>query len=233
VTAATALLEWGPEGARRLGPVADVLVVVDVLSFTTAVDVAVGVGASVAPGHQPRPGDLVAVPRGDVDEEHPWSLSPTSLAGLPAGSRLLLPSPNGSAIAAEAGTAGVPTVLAGCLRNAGAVGRAAAARAGGGTVAVVPAGEREADGSLRPALEDLLGAGAVLAALGADRLSPDARAAVAAFAALRPELATALAECPSGRELVDAGWPQDVAVAAELDASPAVPLLVDGAFSAA
>lgn len=32
----------------------------------------------------------------------------------------------------------------------------------GRTVAVIPAGERWADGSLRPAIEDLLGAGAFI-----------------------------------------------------------------------
>jgi 2-phosphosulfolactate phosphatase len=42
----------------------------------------------------------------------------------------------------------------------------------------------------------------------------------------------ALAACASGRELVEQGWPDDVAVAAELDTSRAVPVLVDGAFTA-
>ena len=41
--------EWGPSGLRRLAPVSDVVVIVDVLSFTTAVDVALGRGATVLP----------------------------------------------------------------------------------------------------------------------------------------------------------------------------------------
>ena len=107
-----------------------------------------------------RVGAVLATGRRAATPDHPWSLSPAALRAAPAPARLVLPSPNGSAIAAAA-PPGV-TVVAGCLRNATAVGRRVA-RAG--PVTVVPAGERWPDGSLRPALEDLLGAGAVVAAL--------------------------------------------------------------------
>jgi 2-phosphosulfolactate phosphatase len=126
-------------------------------------------------------------------------------------------------------------VFAGCLRNASAV--AAAVReigvAGAGAiVGVVAAGERwHGDtGPLRPALEDLLGAGAILAALAAASPSPEAWAAMAAFAEAAADLPARLAGCGSGRELIAAGYEADVELAAALDASPVAPRLEGPAF---
>jgi 2-phosphosulfolactate phosphatase len=123
-------LEWAAEGAALLARACPVLVVVDVLRFTTAVEVAVARGARVVPRRWPGGG-----------------------AGGPGAGAV---------------------VLAGCLRNASAV--AAAARRLGGPVGVVAAGERRPDGGLRPAVEDLVGAGAILHALGG-RPSPEAQPA--------------------------------------------------------
>jgi 2-phosphosulfolactate phosphatase len=41
--------EWGASGVRQLAAISDVLIVVDVLSFSTAVDIAVSNGAIVFP----------------------------------------------------------------------------------------------------------------------------------------------------------------------------------------
>lgn len=224
-----ARLEWGPHGLRRLAPAVDVVVLVDVLRFTTAVDVAVGRGAEVLP-YRWHDGDeaahaaaVGAVLAASDDTGAEPSLSPASLTDLPAGTPLVLPSPNGAALALGAAEAGAAEVLAACLRNASTVGAHLAAR--GGTVGVVAAGERwrGATGPLRPAVEDLLGAGAVLAGLPADGQSPEARAARAAFLAERDRLDAALAECGSGRELAATGRGRDLPVAAALDASRAVP----------
>lgn len=226
-------LEWGAAGVAVLAADCAVVVVVDVLSFSTAVDVATGRGALVLPmpradaGAAAAAGAVLAGPRRSPGP----SLSPSSLVGLPAGSRLALPSPNGSTLCALAASTGTATVLAGCLRNAAAVAAAADALAGTGAVGLVPAGERWPDGTLRPAAEDLLGAAAIAAGL-ADR-SPEADLAVAQFAAVRHRLPDVLAAVSSGRELIADGFAADVALAAELDASTCAPVLrADGLIAA-
>lgn len=234
--------EWGPEGARRLMAGGDVacLVVVDVLSFTTAVSVAVDAGTKVFPYAwrdesavafaAERDAEL-AVGRRAMTAGSPWSLSPAALRRAPFTPRLVLPSPNGSAIAAAVGTSGA-VVVAGCLRNAAAVGSWLAGQGYGvpeRPVAVVAAGERWSDGGLRPALEDLLGAGAIVSAVSGAGVSPEASAAAASYASCA-DVASAVADCASGRELRGYGFAEDVAVAVELGASERVPVLVDGAF---
>ncbi|MFC9757888.1 2-phosphosulfolactate phosphatase [Streptomyces sp. NPDC056921] len=239
-----ARFDWGPTGAERLSSAVACLVVVDVLSFTTSVTVAVESGTRVFPyawrdasasAFADRMDAQLAVGRRMAGSASPWSLSPAALRDAPSTPRLVLPSPNGSAISAEAGGS---VVVAGCLRNATAVGRWLA-RHDYGTlarpVAVIASGERWPDGSLRPALEDLLGAGAVLAALRKQRggpLSPEAATAAACFEAT-PDVAAAVTAGASGQELLSGGFPDDVGIATELDASDVVPVLTNGAFTAA
>jgi 2-phosphosulfolactate phosphatase len=141
--------------------------------------------------------------------------------------RLVLPSPNGSTISAALADE-VPVVVALSLRNRRAVADWLSAH--DATVAVICAGERWPDGTLRPAVEDLWGAGALVDLLDSPDIAPEAAAAAAAFRAVHDHVRTALRSCASGRELIDAGYPGDVDVAAELDASAAVPVLRDGVF---
>ncbi|MFT4037295.1 MAG: 2-phosphosulfolactate phosphatase, partial [Thermomicrobiales bacterium] len=155
-----------------------------------------------------------------------YSLSPASLLTIPAGTRLVLPSPNGARLALAAAARGA-TVLIGCLRNARAV--ADACREIGAPVTVVAAGERwPHDGSLRVALEDHLGAGAILSEFIGPNDVSEAGAAVALFRAMQPELRQTLHACASGQELLARGYAEDVDLAAELDTDTVVPLLSEG-----
>jgi 2-phosphosulfolactate phosphatase len=238
-------VEWGPVGASVLAPHCACLVVVDVLSFTTSVTVAVERGMQVFPyawrdesaaDFADEVDAVLATGRRTGQPEHPWSLSPAALRQAPAVPRLVLPSPNGSAIAAAASAYGA-TVIAACLRNATAVGHWLGAQGFGTTdrpVGVIPAGERWPDASLRPALEDALGAAAVVAALARRSSTMDHLSAEALlFQTMHgPHTARLVRECLSGRELVDSGFGDDVEVAVEVDTCAVVPVLTGGAFSA-
>ncbi|MFJ6674452.1 2-phosphosulfolactate phosphatase [Actinosynnema sp. NPDC091369] len=225
-------LEWGPEGVAALGQQCAVLVIVDVLSFSTAVDVVVARGGSVRPVHW---ADRAGAAR---PADPSWTLRPSSLVSVPAGTELELASANGATLCSLAASTGA-VVLAGCLRNAQAVASAARELAAGGPIGVVPAGERwgvnlAADaevGPLRPAVEDLLGAGAIMAALlGYGTASVEAALAAETYAWASVE--DVLNGCVSGRELIAAGHAGDVALACEVNVSTAVPRLTNGLLRA-
>jgi 2-phosphosulfolactate phosphatase len=222
--------EWGVEGLLALQAASDAIVIVDVLSFSTAVDIALSKGASVLPYRwkdgsakrfAARKGALLANGR---TSGAGYSLSPASLRSIPPGTRLVLPSPNGSTLAL--GASGVPVFTA-CLRNAPAVAKQAAIH--GTRIAVIPAGEQWRESALRPCLEDLMGAGSVLAELPGTP-SPEAEMAIATFAHFRHNLAGALFHCGSGRELAEKGFALDVQLAAEYAVSRVAPILTREEF---
>jgi len=222
--------EWGPPAVEALAP-ADVTIVVDVFSFTTCVDIAIARGASILP-YAWNDASAAEYARAHGAElagrrrQTTYSLAPESYLAAPPGLRCVLPSPNGAQVTlAAAHTKSV--ILAGSLRNAGAV--AAAARRLGGTFNVIPAGERWRDGSLRPAIEDWLGAGAILRALPGDR-SPEAESAIALFERHRDRLVDILDYCGSGRELEGRGHHRDKMIAGQLDVSASVPRFDGMAF---
>ena len=233
--------DWGPTGAAAVAEGADVAVVVDILSFTTTLCVAVERGMAVLPyrwkddraaAYAEQRSATLAIGRLEARSLEDAggtavSLSPGAMARAAGVDRVVLPSPNGSSISFGLADRGC-TVVGACLRNRAAVARWLQAR--GGTVVVVAAGERWPDDSLRPAAEDLWGAGAVLALLDDDALSPEARLAADAFRAAEPTLADSLRACASGVELAGAGFAEDVEVAAELDVTDVVPVLHDGEF---
>jgi len=222
--------EWGENGVQLLAPVSDVVIIVDVLSFSTCVEIANSRGAIVFPYRWK--GESAAAFASSVNAElasvrradGAYSLSPASLIDISAGTRLALPSPNGSTLSLLSGA--TPTLTA-CLRNCRAVATAAARY--GRRIAVIPSGERWNDGSLRPAFEDWVCAGAIISHLEGS-LSPEASAALSAYLKVKSDLRHMLEQCGSGRELIERGFERDVEIASELDISECAPTLVDNAY---
>jgi 2-phosphosulfolactate phosphatase len=228
--------EWGERGVSVLAPISDIVIIVDVLSFSTSVDIAVQRGATIFPCRwkDDRAAEYAASVHAELADPKrtpgKLSLSPQSLLHIQPGTRLVLPSPNGATVALAAKPA---PVLAGCLRNAHAVATAAVALAAqqyGSRVAVIPAGERwQDDNSLRPCFEDLIGAGAIISYLSG-KSSPEAISAVAAFLEARSRLGERLYQCSSGKELVESGFSEDVRLASQLNASDSAPVMIGAAF---
>lgn len=226
--------EWGMNGLLALREQAAVIVIVDVLSFSTAVDVAVSRGASVYPfalGDRAATeqaaanvGAVLAMPRRTAGGQ--FSLSPQSLLSAKPGLKLMLPSPNGSRLTLETGDR---VTFAGCLRNAAAVASAARTAANGGQIAVIAAGERWPDGSLRPAIEDMLGAGAIIHHLDL-RCTAEADAMKVAYRSSANRLHDLITDSVSGRELINAGFAGDVELALEGNMSCTAPRFSGGSY---
>ena len=132
-------MEWGELGAAAICPGADYAVIVDILSFTTALSVAIDAGAEVFPyrwrdesaaAFARRHDAVLAVCRSAASTpaaNAAVSLSPASIRSATGLARLVLPSPNGSALASQLAHRDA-VVLGACLRNRKAVARWLASR---------------------------------------------------------------------------------------------------------
>ncbi|AWX56343.1 phosphosulfolactate phosphohydrolase [Brevibacillus brevis] len=224
----TARFDWGYEGVEHVGAASDMIVIIDVLSFSTCVDIVTGRGGIVYPYQvkdesaltfAKQKAALLAGKRGE-----PISLSPACLKTVPMGSRIVLPSPNGSTCTVLAKKTAAK-VIAACLRNASSVAKYIQQQKG--SVTVIACGERWENGALRPAIEDMIAAGALLHELEGYCLSPEAEMAVATFRSAQAHLSAYLQNCASGQELISMGYPEDVALAAQWNQSGTVPVLND------
>lgn len=225
--------EWGIHGVHTLKADSDCLIIVDVLSFSTAVDIALSRSARVYPfagddgvAYADEHHAILAYKRPQSPSE--FSLSPSSLQTLPIGAKVVLPSPNGSTLSTATGDT---LTLAGCLRNAQAVAKYAQSQ--GKRISVIPAGERfiysKTDTALRPSLEDWIGAGAIIAHLNGNK-SPEAQTAQTIFELHKNDLHQILHTCVSGVELTDKGYSNDVQLASDYNVSDIVPVLIDGMY---
>ncbi|MDQ4214864.1 2-phosphosulfolactate phosphatase [Microbacterium sp. ASV81] len=240
--------EWAHEGLRSIAPGAGVVVLVDAVSFSTTVERAVAEGIEVQPFAGGRDeaerlaaegafGDArLAGRRGDPGVSlSPSSLTAENVAAFGA-TRAVVTSFNGSRLAAAAASFGVP-VIAASLRNRTAVAEWILAHQHGlgrrARVAVVAAGEVRDDETVRFSVEDMLTAGAVIDALGTlgiDACSPEAAAACASYTGLSRAIRHLFTASTSGVELREDGEGADVDLAAQVDVSRTVPVLVDGVF---
>ncbi len=165
------------------------------------------------------PVDIEAASRGTAS---PSGRNEPSLAGK----RLVLTTTNGTGAIAR--SAAARAIYVGALVNASAIARAVAKDE---SLVLLCAGR-----TTGVALEDLLGAGAIIAALPAScfdeaQLSDGARLSLDLFRRAKKDLHAFLRECESGRNLLRMGAAADVALCAELDRVAVSPRLLRGRFS--
>lgn len=223
--------EWGTHGVKKYSAGSDVTVIVDVLSFSTCVDIVTANGSVLYP-YRYKDGSAVGYAKSLNAELASFtrsavvpSLSPVSLKNLPANSRIVLPSPNGSELSLLSES---KITLCACLRNFNAIGEYI--NSTDGNVTVIAAGEKWPDGSIRFAIEDFIGAGAVLSVL-VGSLSPEAEACRSFFEANLSKLERLIYGCISGKELAERVFAGDVDAALELNCSKAVPYLQNGYYA--
>ncbi|WP_373492679.1 2-phosphosulfolactate phosphatase [Aquiflexum sp.] len=224
-------LEWGQMGVEELSPISDAVIIIDILSFSTCVDIVTSKLASVIP-YKWKDETAIEFAKSkntilaDFKRQYSnsYSLSPTSLQTVKKGEQIVLPSPNGSSLSL---TTGETITLCGCLRNAKAI--AEYALQIGKKIAIIPAGEKWSDGSLRPCFEDLIGAGAIIYYLKGT-LSPESLTALSAFNCYKENLLEGLMNCISGKELIARGFENDIILAGAFNCSDGVPILQNGKY---
>jgi 2-phosphosulfolactate phosphatase len=211
---------------------------VDTLRFSTAAATAVHHGALIYPcatdealytALAQRVGGEVALHHAASPTSTRFSLSPRSFLAVEPGARVVLPSPNGSTCSQYGSQA--RALFVGALVNAQAVASAVWRLLDGNSslnVTVLACGERwripDEEGMLRFAVEDYLGAGAILAALPFSQ-TMEAQVCAAAFRAMRDQLDMALWECESGQELRAKELGEDVRFAAQFNVYDTAPIL--------
>jgi len=212
----------------------DILVIVDTISFSTSVVTAVHHGGLIYPCSMDedvnavaqRIGGEAAVHRRKVPEQGRFSLSPSTFLTIEAGTRVVLVSPNGATCSRYADQ--VPYLFVGALINAQAVACVVSSllEQTNLSVTIIACGERwnptTEDGSLRFAIEDYLGAGAILSYLQHEK-SPEACVCEDSFLQAQRNLQALLWDCDSGQELREKGFAEDVVQASQLNVYTIVP----------
>ncbi|MFO1446144.1 2-phosphosulfolactate phosphatase [Bacillus sp. Bva_UNVM-123] len=230
-------VEWGKRGAREAAERGDIIIIVDVLSFSSTVISALNYGAIIYPSPPHLNGKDFAekigaeyiLGRAEAAKIGKPTLSPVSFNQEHYKKKYVLTSLNGAFctwIAAK-----VPALLIGSFLNASSIASYVnqLRLKMKVNITVVPCGEqwsdvREYEDILRPSIEDYLGAGAILSNLEGEK-SPEVEVCIGAFQSAKQKLNEFIWDCGSGRELRERGFEDDVKHCSRLNVYQTVPIL--------
>jgi len=242
----TVHVEWGATGAELAAARGDVIIVVDVFSFSTTLSMAVARDFTCLVYSRAEIEDLGgpakaairlnAKPLGGRGEPVPGrvTLAAVSLLTAEPGQRVVFTSLSGATVVGAAAKA--PALLVGGPRNATACARVAArllSTTRAGRITVVACGERWSSAEpgmagTRPSVEDWAGAGVICSHLAELGYSLSAEARLASAMWLSETVLEDLAECVSARELRAGGYGADVELALQADTDDKVPVRMTG-----
>jgi 2-phosphosulfolactate phosphatase len=237
-------IEWGQRGAREASERGDIIIIVDVLSFSSTVVTAVNFGAIIYPfpkslngqdeAYAEKVGAELILGRAEAARLEKPTLSPITFNQAHANQKYVLCSLNGALCTWVASK--VPALLIGSLLNASTVAKVAnKLRAKtNANITIIPCGEqwsdvKDGENRLRPSIEDYLGAGSILSKLEGE-MSPEAEVCVGAFLNVEGKINELIWECGSGRELRERGFGDDVRHCSQLNVYETVPILHNGYF---
>ena len=232
-------MDWAERGTIEASNRGDIIIIIDVLSFSSTVTNAVHSGVTIYPF--PKVGGIqefgklvgaeVCLGRKEAREENTPSLSAPSFNESFRGKKFVLSSRNGATCTKASKK--VPALLIGCFLNVSAVAKVAnkIQKETGANITVIACGERwsrinEEPQELRPSIEDYLCAGAILELLDGTK-SPEARVCVSAFQCSKKDLTELLSDSSSGRELKARDFSSDVDFAIQFDKFQEVPILME------
>lgn len=236
--------EWGRRGAKEAAKRGDIVIIVDVLSFSSTVVTALEYGARIYPypphldgkAYAKKIGAEFILGRAEAAKIGKPTLSPVSFSKEHTNKRYVLSSLNGAFCTWIASK--VPALLVGSILNASSVAAVAnrLRKQTKANITVVPCGERwngsdDHEDSLRLALEDYLGAGTILSFLDGEK-SPESEVCMAAFIPLQERIRELIWDCGSGRELRARGFQDDVRHCAQINLYQTVPILKNDCFEA-
>jgi 2-phosphosulfolactate phosphatase len=231
----TATTGWGPAGIEEALANHDLIVVVDVLRFSSTVTTAVANGFTIVPSTDLKKAELLSGETGWAVSGRTgtaqYSLSPLDYVNPKHTDEVILVSPNGAAcmqmISEE------ETGFIGCFLNARTVGRVlnTLSQKRRRNVAVIAAGEVKEGQSedlhqRRFALEDYLGCGLILSELRL-ALSPEATLCMRAYEASKMDYVELVRNCESGRYLIERGQDYDISHCVQRSIYEIVPVIHD------
>ncbi|WP_059173674.1 2-phosphosulfolactate phosphatase [Bacillus sp. FJAT-27445] len=235
-------MEWGRRGAREAAERGDIVLIVDVISFSSTVTTALHTGCEIYPypphldgkAYAEQIGGEYILGRSEAAKLGKATLSPVSFNTSHQGKSFVLTSLNGAFCTWIAEK--VPALLIGSILNAAAAAKAAneIRKRIQADITVVPCGEQwnqpaENEDSLRPSIEDYLGAGVILSMLDGEK-SPEAEVCEGGYQSAKDRLGKLIWDCGSGRELRAKGFEEDVVHCGKLNAFSTVPLLFGKKF---